>query len=151
MDLSGLKWPLIIGIVVVAGWLVSEGGVSFMYNKFTETPLEQQDADQQEAYEAGLSRLGGFLVKTFRYKKAEEVLSEAMIRYPEGKNYLYNRYRLAKCVEKQGRYDECVAILIDLRDLGAHTYDERVPETDVLQLRIDKLAETHELGEVGHI
>lgn len=151
MDLSGLKWPLIIGIVVVAGWLVSEGGVSFMYKKFTATPVDQQDADQQEAYEAGLSRLGGFLVKTFRYKKAEEVLSEAMYRYPEGKNYLFNRYRLAKCVEKQGRYDECVAILIDLRDMGAHTYDERVPETDVLQLRIDKLAETHELGEVGHI
>jgi tetratricopeptide (TPR) repeat protein len=151
MDLSGLKWPLIIGVLVLAGWLVSEGGVSFMFNKFTSTSVEQQDAAQQEAYEAGLSRLGGFLIKTFRYRKAEEVFTEAVTRYPEGKNYLYNRYRLAKCAEKQGRYDECVGILIDLRDMDANSYDNRVPNADVLQSRIDKLAETHELGEVGHI
>jgi len=58
---------------------------------------------------------------------------------------------LAKCAEKQGRYDECVGILVDLRDMDANSYDNRVPNADVLQSRIDKLAETHELGEVGHI
>lgn len=151
MDLSGLKWPLIIGIVVLAGWLVSEGGVNFMYEKFTSTPVDQQSAEQKEAYEAGLSRLGGFLIKTFRYGKAEEVFSEAMTRYPEGKNYLYNHYRFAKCAEKQGRIDECVAILVDLRDMDAHSYDKRIPDGDVLKLRIDKLAETHGVGETGQI
>lgn len=151
MDLSGLKWPLIIGIVILAFWLVSEGGVNFMYKRFTATPVDQQDANQQVAYEAGLSRLGGFLLKTFRYKKAEEVLTEAVTRYPEGKNYLYNRYRLAKCAEKLGHYADSVDILVNLRDMGAHDYDDRVPNYDVLNLRIDKLAETHELGEVGKI
>lgn len=150
MDLSGLKWPLIIVVVLVLGWLVSEGGINFMYNKFTETPVDQQDEAKQVAYEAGLSRLGGFLLLTLRISKAEEVLSEALARYPDGKNALHNQYRLAKCYEKLGRYRECAMLLRDLRDTDAHDYDDRVPEGDVLQLRIDKLAEVHELGETGN-
>ncbi|MCC6699291.1 MAG: hypothetical protein IT365_26940 [Candidatus Hydrogenedentes bacterium] len=149
MDLSGLKWPLIILVVVVAVWLVSEGGVNFMFSKFTATPVDQQDEQTRVAYEAGLSRLGGFLIKTFRYEKAEEVFSAALDRYPEGKNALFNEYRYAKCIEKQGDYKGCVAILIRLRDMQAHVYDERVPDTDVLNLRLNKLAETHNIGEIG--
>lgn len=149
MDLSGLKWPLIIVVVLALGWLVSEGGVNFMYNRFTKTPVEEQDEETQVAHEAGLSRLGGFLLKTFRYEKAEDVLLEAISRYPDGKNALYNEYRLAKCYEKQERYRACVEVLQDLRDMDAHFIDKRVPEADVLQLRIDKLAEVHELGEFG--
>jgi hypothetical protein len=151
MDLSGLKWPLIIVVVVVLGWLVSEGGVNFMFKKFTETPVDQQSEAKQVSYEAGLSRLGGFLLLTLRISKAEEVLSEAVVRYPEGENALHNQYRLAKCYEKLGQYRKCAAILRDLRDLDAHDYDDRIPEADVLQLRIDKLAEVHELGETGNL
>lgn len=151
MDLSGLKWPLIIGVVAVGIWLVSSSGVNFMFKRFTATPVDQQDAKTQEAYEVGLTRLGGFLIKTFRYKKAEEVLNETLNRYPEGANALYNEYRLAKCVEKQRRYAECVAILQQLRDMQAHAIDPRVPDADVLQLRIDKIGEVNELGEVGNL
>ena len=151
MDLSGLKWPLIIVVVVVLGWLVTEGGVNFMFDKFTATPVSQQDDAKQVAYEAGLSRLGSFLLFTLRTNKAEDVLLEAVTRYPDGKNALHNEYRLAKCYEKQERYRESLAILVDLRDMDAHSYDDRIPEADVLQLRIDKLAEVHELGETGNL
>lgn len=148
MDLSRLKWPLIIIVVVGLGWLLTDGGVKFLRGKFTEGEVGV-DPKQDEFNEAGLSNLAGFLIKTFRYASAEEVLLDAMERYPEGKNYLNNRYRLAKCAEKQGRYEECVQHLAALRDMDAHQYDDRIPEVDVLNLRIDKLVETHELGEVG--
>lgn len=151
MDLSGLKWPLIIALVVGLLFLFSESGVNFMFNKFTATPVGQQDAERQVACEAGLSRLGGYLLLTLRYPKAEEVLTTAMQRYPEGKNALYNEYRIAKCAEKQGRYEDCLKILIRLRDMGAHQYDSRIPMHDLLQARIDRLAETHQLGEAGKI
>lgn len=151
MDLSGLKWPLIIVLVMGLMYLFSEGGANFMFRKFTATPVDQQDADRRTACEAGLSRLGGFLLKTFRYEKAEEVLRTAVERYPEGNNSLYNQYRLAKCAEKLGRDADCVAILVRLRNMGAHQYDPRVPDYDVLNLRIDKLAGVSQLGETGKI
>ncbi|HRI89235.1 MAG TPA: tetratricopeptide repeat protein [Candidatus Hydrogenedentes bacterium] len=148
MDLSRLKWPLIIIVIVGVGWLVTDGGVKWLRAKFNEgTP--GQDIKQDEFNEQGLTNLAGFLIKTFRYASAEQVILDAMERYPQGKNFLNNKYRLAKCVEKQGRYEECIQILADLRDMDANQYDPRVPEVDVLNLRIDKLAETHELGEVG--
>ncbi|NUM52646.1 MAG: hypothetical protein HUU46_03280 [Candidatus Hydrogenedentes bacterium] len=148
MDLSRLKWPLIIIVVVGLGWLVTDGGVRFLRGKFTEGQVGV-DPKQDEFNEAGLSNLAGFLIKTFRYSSAEMVLRDAMERYPNGKNYLHNQYRLAKCREKQGDYEGCIELLASLRDMNAHSMDDRVPEIDVLNLRIDKLAETHELGEVG--
>jgi hypothetical protein len=150
MDLSRLKWPLIIIVVVGIGYLLSDGGVRYLRAKFTEGEVGV-DPKQDEFNEAGLSKLAGFLMLTFRYASAEEVLLDAMERYPEGKNVLHNEYRLAKCVEKQGRYKECVQRLVELRDMDAHQYDEDVPEHDILQHRIDNLVEVHELGEVGKI
>ena len=151
MDLSGLKWPLIILVVALAIWLVSEGGVNFMFSKFTATDVEQQSEETRVAYEAGLSRLGGFLLFTFRYDKAKEVIETTLERYPEGKNVLHNQYRLAKCLEKEGDYKGSVNILVELRDMQAHVYDERVPDTDVLNLRLNKLAETHNIAEIGEL
>lgn len=148
MDLSRLKWPLIIIVLVGGYWLLTDPGVRFLHGKFTEGQVGV-DPKQDEFNEAGLSKLAGFLMLTFRYASAELVLKDAIDRYPEGKNVLHNRYRLAKCVEKQGRYEECIELLAALRDMDAHQLDDRVPEVDVLNLRIDKLAETHELGEVG--
>ncbi|MBX7258758.1 MAG: tetratricopeptide repeat protein [Candidatus Hydrogenedentes bacterium] len=148
MDLSRFKWPIIIIVVAAAIWLVTDPGVNYMYNKFTKGEVGA-DPKQDELNEAGLSRLAGFLMQTFRYQRAGEVFNECLRRFPQGKNALYNYYRLAKCVEKQGQYAECVKILQDLRDQEAHNTDDRVPTRDVLQLRIDKLVETHELGEIG--
>ena len=150
MDLSRLKWPLIIIVVVGVGWLVTDGGVKYLRAKFTEGEVGV-DPKQDEYNEAGLSKLAGFLMFTFRYASAEEVLLDAMERYPEGKNFLHNKYRLAKCAEKQGRYDECVQHLVELRDMDAHQYTDEVPEHDILQRRIDNLVEVHELGEVGKV
>ncbi|MCC6154344.1 MAG: hypothetical protein IT367_11325 [Candidatus Hydrogenedentes bacterium] len=150
MDLSRLKWPLIIIVVAGGIWLLTDGGVRFLRNHFNQGEVGA-DPKKDEYNEAGLSKLAGFLMLTFRYASAEQVLLDAMEKYPEGVHFLHNKYRLAKCVEKQGRYDECVEILVELRNMDAHQYDDQVPEPDILQTRIDKLIETHELGEVGSV
>ena len=84
MDLSRLKWPLIIIVVVGVGWLLTDGGVRYLRAKFTEGEVGV-DPKQDEFNEAGLTNLAGFLIKTFRYAPAEQVLLDAMERYPEGK------------------------------------------------------------------
>jgi len=147
MDLSRFKWPIIILLVIGVFWLLSSSGINFMHNKFTKvTPGE--DAKVDKATEAGLSRLGGFLIKTFRYEKGFEVLTDASTMYPEGANYWYNQYRMAKCLEKMDRVNEALQILNDLHAQDIHAVDERVPPQDVLKLRIDKLQEVHGLGEI---
>ena len=150
MDLSRLKWPLIIIVVVFLGWLLTDPGVKALRNHFNQGEVGA-DPKKDEYNEAGLSKLAGFLMLTFRYASAEQVLLDAMEKYPTGAHFYHNKYRLAKCVEKQGRYDECVEILVELRNEDAHQYSEEVPEGDILQTRIDKLIETHELGEVGSV
>ena len=147
MDLSRFKWPVIILLVIGVFWLFSSAGINFMHNKFTKvTP--GQDAKVDKATEAGLSRLGGFLIKTFRYEKGLGVLTDACTMYPEGANYWYNQYRMAKCLEKMDRVDEALQILDTLHANDIHTVDDRVPPADVLKLRIDKLQEVHGLGEI---
>jgi len=148
MDLSRLKWPLIILLVVGVGWLVSEGGVNYMHKKFTSAS-PGQDANVDEVNEAGLTRLGGFLLKTFRWEKAMAVLGDAVRIYPDGENALYNEYRMAKCAEKLGDYQRAVNILGHLMDIEAGAVDARVPSNGHLDLRRAKLMETYELGEVG--
>ncbi len=151
MDLSRLKWPLIIIVIVGAIWLLTDGGVRYLRNHFNQGEVGA-DPKKDEYNEAGLSKLAGFLMFTFRYASAEQVLLDAIEKYPNGAHFYHNNYRLAKCAEKQGRYDECVDILVELRDINAHQYDEEnVPEPDILQTRIDKLIETYELGEVGSV
>ena len=148
MDLSRLKWPLIIIVVVGVGWLLTDGGVRYLRAKFTEGEVGV-DPKQDEFNEAGLTNLAGFLIKTFRYAPAEQVLLDAMERYPEGKNFLYNKYRLAKCVEKQGRFENASNTWRRSATWTRTSTTIACPKIDVLNLRIDKLAETHELGEVG--
>lgn len=144
MDLSRLKWPLIIGIVALSMWLISDGGIAYMYGKLKAyTPYENANEDAMN--EAGLSRLAGFLIKTFRYKKGQEILQTCVRRYPDGKNYWHNLYRLAKCAEKLGDYARAVTILEDLMANDAHSKDKRVPDLDVLRVRADRLIGVHEL------
>jgi deoxyhypusine synthase len=147
MDLSWAKFPIIIAVVLGIGWLGTSGGVNYMHNKFAVEATE--DAEQNKLNEAGLTRLASFLLKTFRYEKADEVLSDAINFYPEGKNALWNQYRLAKAKEKQAKYQETIMLLAQLKNMEAFSYDDRIPDTETLQLRIDKLAETHELGQIG--
>lgn len=147
MDLSRLKWPLIIGLVILAWWIISDPGVDFMRNQYLKgTPGENAEADVTN--EAGLSRLGGFLLKTLRYQRANQVFMDALTLYPQGKNALYNQYRLAKCKEKLGEIEESILLLRDLEEIDAHSIDNRVAESSNLKLRADKLMEQHELGEI---
>ena len=58
MDLSGLKWPIIIAAVVGIGWLATSGGINWMVGNFTKaTP--GIDEQQDKVAEVGLSRVGG--------------------------------------------------------------------------------------------
>jgi tetratricopeptide (TPR) repeat protein len=142
MDLTWLKWLIIILVVVGVGWLFTSGGVNYMENKFSKPAADDAAAVVNEA---GLSKLGGFLLKTFRYDRARAVFERAMDTYPEGANYYYNYYRLVKCYEKLGRHQDAADALADLSAVDAHTLDERVPESSNLDLRRGKLIEVYEL------
>ncbi|HOK10238.1 MAG TPA: hypothetical protein PLT82_11695 [Candidatus Hydrogenedens sp.] len=145
MDLSGLKWPLIILIIVGVGWLASSGGVNYMIKNFTKA-VPGQDAQRDKIDEAGLTRVAGYLMMLLRWERAKDVLELTIQRYGNsGANYWYNMYRLSKCYEKLERYQEAYNILRDLAQLNAHQYDERVPEFDNLNLRASKLKEVHDL------
>ena len=145
MDLSGLKWPLIILIVIGIGWLLSSGGVNYMINNFTEaTPGEDLERDKID--EAGLTRVGGYLLMLWRYEKAAQVFRTAINRYGEdGANYWYNIYRLAKCLDRMDQYQKSYNRLQELIKANASQYDDRVPNNDNLSLRAQKLKEIHEL------
>jgi tetratricopeptide (TPR) repeat protein len=144
MDLSWLKWPIVILIVVGGLWLISSSGIRFMYNRFTQaTPGQNSEQDARD--ERGLTNLGNFLMKTLRYDKAEHVMQTAVERYPEGKNVLLNQYRLVKLAEKRGDYENAVLLLEYLIQVNANEMDERVPPNDNLRLRADTLRETQEL------
>ncbi len=145
MDLSGLKWPLIILVVAVVVWLGSSGGVNYMVKNFTKaTP--GVDAQRDKVDESGLTRVAGYLMMLLRWERSKDVLETVINRYGNsGANYWYNMYRLAKCYEKLGRYQEAYNILRDLAQLNAHQYDDRVPEFDNLNLRANKLKEVHNL------
>lgn len=138
MDLSFLKWPCIILVIIGGGWLLTAGGVNYMYGKFTAgTP--GADANSDTVNEAGLSKLGNYCLKTFQYEKAMMILSTACERYPQGANYYHNQYRMAKCAEKTGNVEQSVAVLRSLIAINANSLDDRVPNNDILQARADKL------------
>lgn len=144
MDLSWLKWLVIVVVVFLVGWLVTAGGVNFMYNRAT-TGTTGVDAAKDKSNEAILTRYGGFLLSTFRYEGAKKFYDTAMRRYPAGDNRYWNRYQLARCHEKLDEMEESVNLLLYLYDENANQYDSRVPNQDTLKLRIQKLIEVNQL------
>jgi tetratricopeptide (TPR) repeat protein len=146
MDVSKLIWALVIVAVVGGGWLLTSGGVNYMYNNATKATVGQ-DASKDETDEAALSKWGGFLLSTFQYEKAQKFYQTAVDRYPAGKNFWWNCYQLARAEEKLKNYEKSVQILTMLRDQNADAQDERVPDFDNLNLRINKLRELHEIPE----
>jgi len=143
--LSGLKWPAIIAVIVGIGWLGTSGGVNWMYDNFTEaTP--GVDAEQDKIDEAGLTKLGGYLMMLWQYDKAIDAMEAAINRYgPQAPNYYYNYYRLAKCYERTGQYQRALNQLRDIMGMEAWNHDDRIPNRDNLALRAQKLKEVHEL------
>lgn len=144
MDLSGLKWPAVIAGVVVLGWLLSSGGVTYMEKKFTAN-APGRNAEMDAVNEAGLSRLGGYCLMLFKYERARDIYHTAITMFPEGKNIWWNQYQMARCVEKLDDYQGCVDLLRELIAVEAHSIDARVPNNDALRLRVEKLVEMHEL------
>lgn len=143
MDLSGLKWPIIIIVIVGIGWLLSSGGVDWMVKNATKA-APGEDAARDAKDEARLSSLAGYQIILWRYRKAANIMNMALSRYgTEGKNYWYNEFRLAKCYEKMGRTQEAYAQLQKCIRVDASQYHEKVPNNDNLSLRAAKLREMH--------
>jgi len=145
MDLSWLKWPLIIVVIVGIAFLFSSPGINYMVGRFTQAvPGQNPEIDARD--EAGLSRIGGYLLFLWRYQRSYQVMKTAVDRYGEsGANYWYNKYRMAKCLEKMGRIQESVDLLEELMAANAHEIDKRVAENENLRLRTTRLKEVHEL------
>ncbi|HOV59988.1 MAG TPA: hypothetical protein PK349_02865 [Candidatus Hydrogenedentes bacterium] len=145
MDLSGLKWPAIILVLVGIFWLGTSGGVNYMVSKYT-SHVPGQDARQDAIDEAGLTRVGYYLLSTLQFSKAAYVIQLALDRYGQnGANYWINVYRLATCMDRLERYQESYDLLQILIGADAQQYDERIPNVDVLRARAAKLKEVHEL------
>ncbi|MBI3118944.1 MAG: hypothetical protein HYZ00_09680 [Candidatus Hydrogenedentes bacterium] len=145
MDLSGLKWPIIIVVVVAIGWLMTSGGVNYMIKNFTKAQVGA-DPERDKIDEAGLSRVSNYLILTFQYGKCADVLNLVLDRYGEaGPNYWNNLSRLSACYEEMGEYQKAKDIIDQLVRVNAHELDERVPNIDALSLRANKLTELHEL------
>lgn len=132
-------------IIISVVWLGSRPGLNFMISNFTKAP-PGENPQRDKIDEAGLTRIATYLMFLLRWEDAKNVLELAINRYgPAGENYYYNVYRLAKCYEKLGKYQEAYEILRDLASIDAHQYDPRVPEYANLTLRANKLKEVHEL------
>ena len=144
MDLSKLKWVLIAAIVIGGGWLVTEGGVNWVYKNATEAS-PGTDPEKDKIDESTLSRYGGFLLATFRYEKAKKFYQSSIDRYPDGDKLWWNYYQMARCEEKLYNYQRAADILHMLWTEDADQYDERVPNQATLRLRLDKLVEVHDL------
>ena len=144
MDLSKLKWVFIAAIVICGGWLVTEGGINWVYNNATEAN-PGTDPEKDKINESTLSRYGGFLLTTFRYEKAKKFYQSAIDRYPDGDKLWWNYYQMARCEEKLYNYQRAADILHMLWTEDADQYDERVPDRATLKLRLDKLVEINDL------
>ena len=144
MDLSKLKWVIIAAIVIGGGWLVTEGGINWVYDNATkEAPGADPDKDKTD--ENTLSRYGGFLLATFRYEKAKKFYQSAIDRYPEGDNLWWNYYQMARCEEKLYNYQRAADILHMLWTEDADQHDERVPDRATLRRRLDNMIEINDL------
>ncbi|MCK5861057.1 MAG: hypothetical protein KAH38_01140 [Candidatus Hydrogenedentes bacterium] len=143
MDLSGLKWPIIIVVVVGIGFLATSPGINYMVTKFT-TAVPGQDVERDKIDEMGLTRVGGYLLYLFKYQKAKAVMQMSIDRYgPGGANYWYNKYRIVRCLEKMKQYEVAHSVLQELVTNDAKQYDKRVPNNDNLRMRASKLKAVH--------
>ena len=145
MDLSGLKWPVVIAVLVGLGWLFTSGGVNWMYGSFTEASPgidEQQDLRD----EAGLTKLASYTYHLWKWETTIQIIETCAERYGDwGPNYWFNLERLSTCYERIGDYQTSYDILQDLMNADAHEIDSRVGNFDNLSMRAAKLKEMYEL------
>ncbi len=146
MDLSGLKWPIIIALIAGIVFIASSPGVNYLVSNFTDAnPGEDPERDKID--EAGLSRIGGYLMYQFRYERAMDVMQTAINRYGyDGANYWHNKYRIVRCLDRLKRYQESYDVLQELISAEANQYDSRVPRNDILRRHAATLREVHSLS-----
>jgi tetratricopeptide (TPR) repeat protein len=138
-----LKWVVLVLVLAGLAVLASDYGVDRLHARF----VEGAEDETPKANESKLTHLGNFLLKTFRYERAEEVLEDALRLYPEGENQYYNQYLLSLVKEELGKAQETVELLEPLIENNVHQeLDERVPEKKVLELRRNRLVRDHELA-----
>jgi hypothetical protein len=154
MDLSKVKWVVIIAVLAGGVWLFTGKGVDAVYDKATAA-LPGNDLGQDAVDEAMLSKWAGFLMATFQIEKAKHFYIAAIERYdgqgeqPQGKNYWYNVYQLARCHEKMGEWEDACRLLYECWKVDADKIDERVKDNDTIRLRMEKMIEMHELHGMG--
>lgn len=153
MDMSKIIWPVIILAVAGLGWLGTSGGTSYLYKQYTKSTVGE-DVDKDVKNEASLSKLAGFLMRTFQYKRAADYYQAAIEQFRTdksvGKNYWMNIYNQARCYEKLDEYEKAADNLVYLRDMNGDGQDERVPDYDTLNLRLQKLVEVNQLDPVKY-
>ena len=82
MNLSWLKWVVVLAVILFVLWLVGGSGTGYLQKRYTAaTPGEDADIDARD--ESGLTSLGGFYLTTFRYDKAAEAIEAAIVDHPE--------------------------------------------------------------------
>ena len=148
MDLSKVKWVVLVAVLLVAGWiLLTDSGKEAWFNHYMKnTPGVDAAKDLKD--EKGLSRLASLLIRTFRYEDAANVLDTTIKRYPDGTQYYYNYYRLARCEEKLENYQAAADILLMIRDNHAGEIDGRIPNSKIIDYRLQQLIELHGLQRV---
>lgn len=144
MDISKVLWVILGLIVVGAGFLMTNPGADWVYERNATAPAEE-DGGSYKFREATLSRYGGFLLATFRYEKAKKFYTAAINNYPAGDNRYWNRYQLARVEEKLKNWQNAVNLLYYLWEVDADQYDDRIPNQATLKARILQLVEVHEL------
>ena len=127
MDLSKVKWVVIIAVIAVIIYFLTGPGVNSAYNNATKTAVGI-DPKRDSTDEATLSKYGGYLTTMLRYEKSEKFYTAAIDRYgQEGKNFWLNIYKRARCRQKLNKYQESADDLFFLWMKDGNSQDKRVP------------------------
>ena len=147
MDLSKVKWLVIIAVVGGIIYYLTGPGVNSAYNNATKAAVGV-NPDRDAIDEATLSKYGGYLSAMLRYEKSEEFYTTAIDRYgQDSKNFWLNTYKRARCRQKLNKYPESADDLFFLWTEDGHLHDKRVPVNNSLKNQLAKLIELFDLGE----
>ena len=145
MDMSKIVWLVVIVAIVGGGWLLTGSGMNKMYENATSS-MPGNAPEQDAKDEATLSKYGAFNLKLFRYDEARKFYTTSIDRYgTNGKNYWWNVFQLARVEQKTKNYAATIDWLYLLWVNDANQFDKRVANRDILQGRITRLCEVHEI------
>ena len=145
MDLSKVKWIVLIAVIVGIVYFMTGPGVNSAYNNATKATVGE-NPDRDAIDEATLSKYGGYLTLMLRHERSEEFYTTAIDRYgQDGKNFSLNTYKRARCYQKLNKYKESADDLFFLWTEDGDSHDERVPDNYNIQSQLAKLIELFDL------